>query len=71
MSIANIIKDYFAAEDWKYEAVRDNIFRCGVNARESTYTLFFDAREEQDQIQILTVLRTNVPEKSVWKSRSF
>ncbi len=62
-AILSTVEQWLKSDDWNYDKhPEDPLIRCGVQGNGVTFRLYFQAREEQDQLLLYVVGPNLVPE---------
>ncbi len=61
--LLSVVEQFLTADDWNFEQIEDkDILKTGVRADNGTYLLFFDVKEEPEQVILYVIYEENVPE---------
>ena len=61
--LCDVVMQFLKDDDWKYDRLGDkDIFQAGVGAKNASYQLFYDVKEDAEQLILYTIVPQRVPE---------
>jgi hypothetical protein len=58
-TITSVVEEFFSEEEWKFQEVKEGIYRSGIEGKQGSYRIYFFADNNTHILQIFTIIETN------------